>query len=77
MAAMAHYYRPGMKMYQVIWERDGERLATVALHAADETDARSRAEALLEAQPETDFDRTGTTVRVRIITFPISRDDDY
>jgi hypothetical protein len=71
---MTHEYRPGMKMYQVIRERDGERLATVALHAAD---ARSRAEALLDAQPETDFDRTGTTVRVRVITFPISRDDDY
>jgi hypothetical protein len=24
---MAHEYRPGMKMYQVIWERDGKRVA--------------------------------------------------
>jgi hypothetical protein len=37
--------RPGMKMYQVVWERDGERIYTCALHAADEADARSRAEA--------------------------------
>jgi hypothetical protein len=40
---MAHDYRPGMKMYQVVWERDGNRVATRALHAADEADARSRA----------------------------------
>jgi hypothetical protein len=41
---MAHHYRPGMKMYQVIWERDGERGYTCALFAEDEADARSRAE---------------------------------
>jgi hypothetical protein len=74
---MAHDFRPGMKMYQVVWERDGERIATHALHAADEADARSRAEASLAKHPEHDFDRTGTTVRVRVITFPLSLDDDY
>jgi hypothetical protein len=62
---MAHDYQPGMQMYQVIWERDGERIATHALHAADEADARSRAEAFLATQPQYDFDRTGTTVQVR------------
>jgi hypothetical protein len=49
---MAYEYRPGMKMYQVVWERDGERVATHALHAADEADARSRAEASLAKHPE-------------------------
>jgi hypothetical protein len=74
---MAYEYRPGMKMYQVVWERDGERVATHALHAADEADARSRAEASLAKHPEYGFDRTGTTVRVRVITFPLGLDDDY
>jgi hypothetical protein len=75
---MAHeYYRRGWKFYEVIWERDGERLATHALHAADEADALSRAEARRAEQPEDDFDRSGTTVKVRVITFPLSPDDDY
>ena len=74
---MAHDWRPGMKMYQVVWERDGKRVATHALHAADEADARSRAESSLAEHPEFDFDRAGTTVRVRVITFPLSLDDDY
>lgn len=73
---MAHHYRPGMKMYQVVWERDGERIHTCALHAADEADARSKAEVILADIPECDFDRAGTTVRVRIITFPLSLNDD-
>jgi hypothetical protein len=75
--SMAHEYRPGWKMYQVVWERDGERLATYALHAANEADAPSRAEASLAEHPEHDFDRTGTTVRVRVFTFPLSLDDGY
>ncbi len=54
-----HEYRPGWKMYQVVWERDGERLATYALHATNEADALSRAEASLAEHPEHDFDRTG------------------
>ena len=78
LAAMAHHYRPGMKMYQVVWERDGERIHTCSLHAADEADARSRAEAALAGLADIpDFDRAGTTVRVRVITFPLSLDDDY
>jgi hypothetical protein len=74
---MAHEYRPGMKMYQVVWERDGERVATYALHAVDETDARSRAEAFFIEHPEHDFPRAGAMVRVRPIIFPLSADDDY
>jgi len=34
-------WRPGMKMYQAV----GERVATYAVHAADEADALSTAEA--------------------------------
>jgi len=75
---MAHHYRPGMKMYQVVWERDGERIHTCSLHAANEADARSRAEAALAGLADIpDFDRPGTTVRVRVINFPLSPDDDY
>ena len=74
---MAYDYRTGMKMYQVIWERDGERIATVALHASDETDAQSKAETSLTDHAPHDFDRTGTTIRVREITFPLSPDSEY
>jgi hypothetical protein len=74
---MAYDYRPGMKMYQVVWERDGERIATVALHASDETDAQSKAETSLTEHAPHDFDPTGTTIRVRAITFPLDPDGDY
>jgi hypothetical protein len=67
---VAQEYPPGKRMYQVVWERDGERVATHALHAADEADARSSAEAFLAKHPERDFDRAGTTLWVRVITFP-------
>jgi hypothetical protein len=73
---MALEYRPARNMYEVIWERDGERIYTHALHAADEADARSKAEASFVEHPEHDFDRTRTTVLVRVITFPVSLDDD-
>jgi hypothetical protein len=50
------------------------------LHAADEADARLKAEAslaeLADVQ-EYDFDRTGTSVRVRVITSALSLDDDF
>jgi hypothetical protein len=74
---MAHDYRSGMKMYEVFWERDGAPVSTYALHASDEADARSRAEASLAKHPEFDFDRTGTAVRIRVITFPLRLNDDY
>jgi hypothetical protein len=70
---MPHEWQLGRKFYQVIWERDGERIMTVALHASDETDAQSKA----VAKHAQEVDRTGTTIRVREITFPLSRDDDY
>lgn len=67
---MAHRYRPGMKMYQVVWEREGERICTHALHAADAADALSAAEAFIAEHPECNFPRDGVTARVRVITFP-------
>ena len=77
---MAHHYRPGMKMYLVVWERDGEPMLRYALHAADETDARLRAEASLAELADIqkfDFDRAGTTVRVDVITSSLNLNDDY
>jgi hypothetical protein len=74
---VVHEFRPGMKMYQVSWERDGKRVLTHVLHAADEIDARSKAETDLADHPEYDFDPSGTTVRVRVITFPLNLNDDY
>ncbi len=41
---MVFKFQSGMKMYEVVWERDGERLHVAVLHAADEAGAISRAE---------------------------------
>lgn len=71
-----NHYQPGMKMYQVIWERDGERLCTLSTHAADEAGAISIAEAIFADHPELNFPRDGATVRVRVITSPLSANDD-
>ena len=35
------------------------------------------AKSSLAEHPEFDFDRAGTTVRVRVITFPLSLDGDW
>jgi hypothetical protein len=70
-------WRQGMKMYQAVWERDGERVATYALPAADEADALSTAEAFFAEHPEFNFPRDGVTARARVITFPLNNDDDY
>jgi hypothetical protein len=67
--SVAQEYPPGRRMYQVVWERDGEGVATHALHAADEADARSSAEAFPAKHPARDFDRAGTTLWVRVIIF--------
>jgi hypothetical protein len=80
LVAMAHLYRPGMKMYQVIWERDGERMYEHIEHAADEADACSRAEASVAELGESqkfNVDRTGITVRVRVITSALELNDDF
>jgi hypothetical protein len=76
MALMAFKVQPGMKMYEVVWERDGEKLCVVILHAADEAGAISRAEETFAEHPETDFDRGGTTVRARIHKLPFLAEDD-
>ena len=49
-------------------------------HAADEADACSRAEASLAELAESqkfNFDRAGTTVRVRAITSVLKLNDDF
>jgi hypothetical protein len=64
---MAFEFRSGMKMYEVTWERDGEKLHVVNLHAADEVGAIVRAEEIFAEHPELDFDRNDTVVRVRLL----------
>jgi hypothetical protein len=66
-----------MKMYEVLWQRDGEKLWTMNLHAADEAGAISRAEEVLAEHPELDFDRSDTTVRARLQKPPFVAEDDY
>jgi hypothetical protein len=80
LVAMAHLYRPGMKMYQVIWERDGGRMYEHIGHAADEADACSRAEASVAELAESqkfNVNRIGITVRVRVITSALELNDDF
>jgi hypothetical protein len=74
---MAFKFQSGMKMYEVIWELDGEKLHIMNLHAADEAGAIARAEEIFAEHPELDFDRTGTTVRARLQKLPnVAQDDD-
>jgi hypothetical protein len=63
---MVFRFQAGMKMYEVVWERDGEKLHVAVLHAADEAGAISRAEETFAEHPEIDFDRSGTTVRASL-----------
>jgi len=63
---MIFKFQAGMKMYEVVWERDGEKLFVAVLHAANEAGAISRAEETFAEHPEIDFDRSGTTVRARL-----------
>ena len=65
-AVVAFKFPRGMKMYEVAWERDGEKLFVTVLHAADEAGAISRAEENLIEHPEIDVDRSGATVRARL-----------
>lgn len=39
---MAFKFQSGMKIYDVVWERDGEMLHVMVLHAADEAGAIAR-----------------------------------
>ena len=65
---MVYEYRPGMKMYEAIWERDGKPVGVWCMHAANEADVLSEAQAFFAEHPEYDFPggRDGTKVRVRI-----------
>jgi hypothetical protein len=66
---MPHEYRPGMKMYEVVWERAGKRVGIYCVHAANEADALSHAEAFFAEHPEHDFPggRDGTTARAALV----------
>ena len=72
---MAFKFLPGMKMYEVVWERDDEKLYVAVLHAADEAGAIARAEETFAEHPEIDFDRSGATVRARLHKLPFLAED--
>jgi hypothetical protein len=71
---MAFKYQPGMRMYQVVWERGGEELFVSVLHAEDEAGAIAKTEESLAGFPEMDFDRSGTTVHARLYKFCFAED---
>ncbi len=73
---MVFKFQPGTKMYEVVWERDGEKLYVAVRHAADEAGDISRAEGTFAEHPEIDFDRSGTTVRARLHKLPFLTEDD-
>jgi hypothetical protein len=60
-------WRPGMKMYEAVWERDGKRVWVWSMHAANEQDVIAFAEAFFLEHPELEFPGRlpGTTVRVQ------------
>jgi hypothetical protein len=66
---MTYEYQAGMKMYEAVWERDGKRVGVWCMHAANEADVLSEAQAFFAEHPEYDFagGRDGTTVRVGIV----------
>jgi hypothetical protein len=72
---MTFKFRPGMRMYEVVWERDGEKLFVSILHAEDETGAIARAEESLAGLPDIDFDRSGATVHARLYELPFRAED--
>jgi hypothetical protein len=63
---MTYEYKAGMKMYEAIWQPDGKRVGVWCMHAANEADVLSGAQAYLAEHPEYDFPggRDGTTMRV-------------
>ena len=73
---MVFKFQPGMKMYEVVWERDGEKRHVALLQAADETGAISRAEETFAEYPEIDFDPNGATVHARLYNLPPSAEGD-
>jgi len=56
-----------MHFYALRYERDGETLATFAVHAADEADAVARADAFFTAHPEHDPRGEGIVFRVGLL----------
>lgn len=61
-------YKPGMKMYEAAWEREGRVLFSFYTHAASATDAVSEGEVHLAESPEDIIGgRDGATVRVDVV----------
>ena len=73
---MVFKFQASMEMYEVVWERDGEKLHVTILHAADEAGAICRAEEMFADHPELDFDHSGATVRARLHRLPFLGEDD-
>jgi hypothetical protein len=73
---MAFKFRPGMRTYEVVRERNGEKLFVFTLHAEDEAGAIARAEECLAQSPDMDFDRGGSTVHARLHRLPFLAEDD-
>jgi hypothetical protein len=73
---MTSKFQPGMRMYEVVWERDGEKLFVMIHHAEDDTGAIERAEEILAGTPDMDFDRRGAAVHARLHRLPFLAEDD-
>jgi len=62
-----------MRMYTVIFEQDGETIATVTTHAADEEGARAWCDAFFREYPEYAL---GDGVRIRVERTKLPTDPD-
>jgi hypothetical protein len=59
-------WQPGMKYFELTWGSDPDEAPNLFLHAQDEADALSRAEAFYAEHPDADFpDRKSMPVRVK------------
>jgi hypothetical protein len=55
-----------MPLYTVIFEKNGERVATYTVHAADEIGARAACDARFRDNPEYDPRRKETDLSIRV-----------
>jgi hypothetical protein len=62
-------------MYTVIFEQDGETIATFTTHAADEEGARARCDAFFREYPEY-APHPGNGVRIRVERTKLPTDPD-
>jgi hypothetical protein len=64
---MPHVDLPGVKMFEVVWKRDGACVSRLYVDAASELDAIYAAEAFLAKHPNFDFNRACAAVHVRAL----------